>query len=208
MKKIVKIALLAAVVPMFAACCNNTETKSVEDAVIETIMARRSIRAYTDEVVPRETIDKILECGINAPSAMNNQSWEIRVVDNAEYINAVSDILVSANPQFADRPGFKNMFNGAPTLIFVAKQDDFRFAEVDCGLLGENICIAAQAMGLGTCVMAGALMVYNTPEGADYLAKLNLPEGYSLSYCIGLGYPDEAPDARPRNAGKIQYIEF
>ncbi len=205
MKKIVKIALLAAVVPMFAACCN-TESKSVEDAVIETIMARRSIRAYTDEIVPRETVAKILECGINAPSGMNRQTWEIRVVDNPEYINGVSDILVAANPRFADRPGFKNMFNGATTVIFVAN-DESAYSAVDCGLLGENICIAAQAMGLGTCVMAGALMVYNMPEAADYLAKLNIPEGYKLLYCIGLGYPDESPEAKPRDAGKIQYID-
>ncbi len=207
MKKIAKFAFLAALLPMFVACGGNAEAQSVEDAVIETIMARRSVRAYTDEIVPRETVAKILECGINAPSAMNNQSWEIRVVDNAEFITAVSDLAVAGNPRFADRPGFKNMFNGATTLIFVAKQDDFRYAEVDCGLLGENICIAAQAMGLGTCIMAGPLMVFNTPEGAEYLAKLNLPEGYSLSFCVGLGYPDESPEARPRDAGKIQYID-
>lgn len=48
--------------------------------VIETIMARRSVRMYKDMPVERCKLQKIVECGINAPSGMNKQPWQVRVV--------------------------------------------------------------------------------------------------------------------------------
>ena len=53
-----------------------------KNAVIETIMSRRSIRKYQPQAVSRDTMQIILDCGINAPNGQNRQSWEIRVVDN------------------------------------------------------------------------------------------------------------------------------
>ena len=71
-----------------AACNHQQETQVMEtngkNQVIETIMSRRSIRKYKAEPVDRQTMQKILECGINAPNGMNRQSWEVRVVDNPE----------------------------------------------------------------------------------------------------------------------------
>ncbi len=209
MKNFGKLALIA-VVPMMMACCGGnaqTAATSAEDQVIETIMARRSIRAYKDQPVEREKVQKILECGINAANAINKQAWEIRVVDNPEWINGVSALFAAANPKMAEDPGFKNMFRNAPTVIFVANEVDFKYSPVDCGLLGGNIVTAAQAMGLGTCIMGGPIGFFYTPEAAEYLAKLNIPEGYQLLYCVALGYPDESPEAKPRDASKIQFID-
>ena len=47
----------------------------------------------------------------------------------------------------------------------------------------------------------------NTPEAADYLKRLDIPEGYELLYCIAFGYPDETPAAKPRDEQKIKFIE-
>jgi nitroreductase len=60
---------------------DNQKNMNTENKVIENIMSRRSIRKYKPEAVKRSVMDKILECGINAPSGMNKQSWEIRVLD-------------------------------------------------------------------------------------------------------------------------------
>ena len=60
-----------------------------DDAVMKTIMTRRSIRDYKEEPVCREVMAEILQCGIYAPSAMNMQTWAVRVVDNKEFIDGV-----------------------------------------------------------------------------------------------------------------------
>lgn len=68
------------------------EGLSQSEAVIKTIMERRSIRQYKPQAVNRDTMQTILKCGINAPNGMNKQSWEVRVVDNPDFINDVTEL--------------------------------------------------------------------------------------------------------------------
>lgn len=63
------------------------------NAVVEAIMSRRSIRKYKDQPVEREKLETIVNCGINAPSGMNRQPWQVRVVDNADYINGITEVF-------------------------------------------------------------------------------------------------------------------
>ena len=180
---------------------------SPAETVISTIMTRRSIRQYKPQAVNRDTMQIILDCGINAPNGQNKQSWEVRVVDNPDFINGVTELYKKANPKAAEDPSFKNMFRNAPTVVFVANDPAYGFSQVDCGLLGGNMMLAAQSMGIGSCCLGGPAAFMKSPEAAEYLKKLNFSEGYQLLFCIAFGYPDEAPAAKPRDAGKVQFID-
>ena len=214
MKQMKTFALAALLLPLMA--CGGSEAQqtaaeetqqSDKNIVVETIMARRSIRKYKDQPVEREKLDIILECGINAPSGMNKQPWEVRVVDNPEYINGATELFKKESPKMAEDPGFKNMFRNAPVVIFIAYDKSRESNQYDCGLLSENMVIAAQSMGLGTVCLGGPVHSLKTPPYEEYLKKLGFSEGYELCVCIGVGYPDEAPDAKPRDAGKAQYVD-
>lgn len=179
-----------------------------ENAVIETIMSRRSIRKYTPQAVNRDTMQVILDCGINAPNGQNKQSWEIRVVDNPEFINGISEVYKKENPGAANDPNFKNMFRNASTVVFIANDLSYDLSQIDCGLLGENMILSAWSMGIGSCCLgAPARFMTSSAGAAEYLKRLDLPQGYQLLYCIAFGYPDETPAAKPRNAAKVKYIE-
>lgn len=176
--------------------------------VIETIMARRSVRKYLPQPVNRDTMQVILNCGINAPNGQNKQSWAIRVVDNPEFINGLTEVYKKANPKAAEDPNFRNMFRNAPTVVFIANDTAYDFSQVDCGLLGENMILSAWSMGIGSCCLGGPIRFMKTdPEAAEYLKRLNIPEGYDLLYCIAFGYPDESPAAKPRDASKVMFVE-
>lgn len=176
--------------------------------VIETIMARRSVRKYLPQPVNRDTMQVILNCGINAPNGQNKQSWAIRVVDNTEFINGLTEVYKKANPKAAEDPNFRNMFRNAPTVVFIANDIAYDFSQVDCGLLGENMILSAWSMGIGSCCLGGPIRFMKTdPEAAEYLKRLNIPEGYDLLYCIAFGYPDESPAAKPRDASKVMFVE-
>lgn len=176
--------------------------------VIETIMARRSVRKYLPQPVNRDTMQVILDCGINAPNGQNKQSWAIRVVDNPEFINGLTEVYKKANPKVAEDPSFRNMFRNAPTVVFIANDTSYDFSQVDCGLLGENMVLSAWSMGIGSCCLGSPIRFMKTnPEAAEYLKRLNIPEGYDLLYCIAFGYPDESPAAKPRDASKVMYVE-
>lgn len=84
---------------------------------------------------------------------------------------------------------------------------DGRF-DLDAGLLGENMMLAAQTLGLGTCMQTGPIRFLTTDEKAKtFLDSLDIPEGFKLLYVISIGYPDEQPDAKPRDASKVKYIK-
>ncbi|AVM57884.1 proton-conducting membrane transporter [Bacteroides heparinolyticus] len=179
-----------------------------KNAVIETIMSRRSFRKYQPQAVSRDTMQIILDCGINAPNGQNKQSWEIRVVDNPEFINGISEVYKKENPKAAEDPDFKNMFRNAPTVVFIANDTSYGLSQIDCGLLGENMILSAWSMGIGSCCLGGPTrFMTSSPAAAEYLKKLDIPEGYQLLYCIAFGYPDETPAAKPRNAAKIKFID-
>lgn len=207
-----KLALSAFCLLALAGCSNAQQPKEESVAttgnpVIETIMARRSIRQYKDQPVEREKLQQIVECGINAPSGMNKQPWEVRVVDNPDYINGLTEIFCKANPKQAEDPGFKNMFRNAPAVIFIANPKDGTGA-LDCGLLGENMLLAAQSLGLGTCCLGGPIhFMKNNPDAAPYVEKLGFSDDYELLYAIAVGYPDESPEARPREAAKVKFVD-
>ena len=180
---------------------------SLKNQVVETIMTRRSVRQYKPQAVEREKMQTIVECGINAPNAMNKQPWEVRVVDNADYINGVTELYKKANPKAAEDPAFKNMFRNAPTVVFIGHDTKSESSPFDCGLLAENMMISAWSMGIGSCCLGSPARFMKTPEAAEYLQKLGFSEGYELLYCIGFGYPDEAPSAKPREAAKVKFVE-
>ena len=180
---------------------------SLKNQVVETIMTRRSVRQYKPQAVEREKMQTIVECGINAPNAMNKQPWEVRVVDNADYINGVTELYKKANPKAAEDPAFKNIFRNAPTVVFIGHDTKSESSPFDCGLLAENMMISAWSMGIGSCCLGSPARFMKTPEAAEYLQKLGFSEGYELLYCIGFGYPDEAPAAKPREAVKVKFVE-
>ena len=179
-----------------------------KNAVIETIMTRRSVRKYQPQAVNRDTMQVIVECGINAPNAINRQAWEVRIVDNPEVIKKLTDLYIQDNPKAAEDPNFKNMFRNAPTVAFIANDTTFPFSPVDCGLMAENMMLSAWSMGIGSvCLGSSAHFINNTPEAAPYLEKLGFSENYKTLVCIGFGYPAETPAAKPRDMGKVKFVD-
>lgn len=208
-----KLLMGMAAALMLTACNENKQqvtTEAVDSAnvVTDLIMSRRSIRAYKDSVISRETLDEILECGINAPNGMNRQSYELRVIDSPALIDSITEVVVKDNPAIAERKGFKNIFVNAPCVICIAYDTQYDMAQIDCGLLGENIILAAWARGIGSCCLgSSARWILDSPSAKPFLDRMAFSEGYNLLYCIALGYPDETPEAKPRRDDMIRYIE-
>ena len=158
--------------------------------VLSTIMSRRSVRKYIDKPVEHEKLETVALAGINAPSARNWQNWAVRIIEDQKLMEDVKD-----------------MCRNAPNLICVCAPADGKF-DLDAGLLGENMMLAAQSLGLGTCIQTGPVSFLTTDEKAKaFRNSLDIPDGYKLLFIIAIGYPDEQPDARPRDASKVKFIK-
>lgn len=175
--------------------------------VIKAIMDRRSIRRYLDKPVEHEKLEVVVRCGINAPSAVNRQPWIVRVVEDQQLIKDVTEVYKKENAEQVKRDAnFKNMFRNAPNIICVCTPKNG--GDLDAGLLGENMMLAAQSLGLGTCCLGGPVRFLNSNANAKFfIDRLDIPEGYQLNYILAIGYPDESPAAKPRDPSKVKFIK-
>jgi len=157
------------------------------DNVLDLIFKRRSVRIFTREKVGKETLTKLLQAGMAAPSASNSRPWEFVVVTDPDTLeklrqslkygkyNATAAIVVCANLQLAQNASA------------------VRFWAQDCSAVTENILIAAAGMDLGT------VWIGSYPKD-DVMAKereiLDIPEDVTPLSLIYIGYPAEEPQPR------------
>lgn len=185
-----------------------------KNEVVEAIKNRRSIRSYKPEQIDQAQLDTIIDCGISAPSALNKQSWEIRVIQDADLLKRINDSFVEkakgkelkGSAARAQEPGF-SVFHGTPTLIIVAKDKSNPYSAVDCGLLAQNILLSAESMNIGTCTIGNMASILNDPDAKEFLKEINMPDTHEVAFGIAIGYKNESPEAKPRDASKVQYIK-
>ena len=185
-----------------------TDMQMEVNPVLSNIMARRSIRKYLDKPVEHEKLEVIVKCGINAPCGMNRQPWIVRVVEDQKLIADVTEVYKQENAEQVKRDkDFKNMFRNAPNLICVCTPANGG-GELDAGLLGENMMLAAHSMGLGTCCLGGPVrFLLSNEKCMFFLDRLDIPSDYKLNYILAIGYPDEQPEPKTRDASKVKYIK-
>lgn len=185
-----------------------------KDAIIQNILNRRAIRKYTNRQVGMEQIDTLMKSAIYAPSALNKQPWEIRVVQNPELLAEINNrfLAFAQGKEFQGsaanyrKPGF-SIFHAAPTVIVMATDKANKNAKMDVGIALQNILLSADALGLGTCPLGTLVPILNLPENKDLLQLLNIPEDYEVAINIALGYPAESPEAPIRYSDKVKIIK-
>ena len=164
----------------------------------ETLKNRRSIRKYQSRQVSDELLDAVLEAGLYAPSAMNNQKTVLVAVRDKKTRDQLS--RMNAAVMGADR----DPFYGAPCVIVVLADPEKGTWLEDGSLVMGNLMNAASALGLGSCWIHRAQPMFDSPEGKELLKQWGLPQTMKgVANCI-LGYPDEQPAPKPRAEGRIR----
>ncbi|MER5390984.1 nitroreductase family protein [Saccharopolyspora sp. NPDC002686] len=160
--------------------------------VFETIRTRRAVRAYTAETIDDESVDRMVDAMLAAPTASNKQAWGFVVVRNP--------VLVRRIRAFA--PGII----GVPPLILVAcfdtgrAPDDARMPDVGVlcvAMAVENFLLAAHALGLGGCPVSSFL-------AKPVRALLHLPDHLAPVLVVPVGHPAQEPRrSQRRNRGEV-----
>ena len=165
--------------------------------LFETIEKRTSVRQYSEKTVCEKTLRKILEAGIQAPSARNRQQWRIVVVRdpdrNAKLVAACEQPWMQSAPVILAAVGLtpdQSMFCGIPT------------DPIDCAIGLDHISLAAVAEGLGTC------WIGHFPQG-PCKNILGVPDECQIIELMTLGYPGGDPKTeKPRKPfEQIVYFE-
>jgi len=167
--------------------------------IFEAIMTRRSIRRFTNQKVSAETVKKILEAGMMAPSVRNYQSWFFIVIDDRSILDKVPEIHPHAK-----------MLREAPLAILVCgdknKEKEPAYVVQNCAAVTQNILLAAHALHLGA-VWLGILPREPRMQGMRKLC--NLPNFVQPVSLIALGYPDEKKLSESRyDQAKVKYNKW
>lgn len=175
------------------------QSVNAEQAVLDNIATRTSIRDYEARPVEKEKVEKMLRAAMAAPTAMNKQPWHFVVVDQRN----VLDALAGTNP-------YAKMLKKAPLAIVVCGNTDKMiegggrdFWIQDASAATENLLLAAHAMGLGA-VWTGA---YPSEERCISISKvLSLSDNLVPLNMIVLGYPAEHP--QPKQKFKEENVSY
>ena len=182
--------------------------------VIEAIHGRRSIRAYRSDPVERAVLEDIVWAAAQAPTppGSGDMPWTFCIFEG---IDRIDDYGVRAKKYaqdhqppgrpwtWADRPDFR-VFWGAPVLLLICARSTHPEATPDCCRAGQNVLLAAQHHGLGSC-WVGAPMPWLRSAGV--VAELGLPSGFEPEACIVLGYAAEAPKGNPRQRPEVVWCD-
>lgn len=161
--------------------------------LFEAIEKRISVRAYQTKPVDRSTIEKLIDAGRRAPTARAVEPWEFIAVTQKESVEKLCAI-VGPNGKFLKE---------APACIVAFCEETKYYLEDGCAAV-ENILLAATALGLGTCWIAGDKKPYDR-EVAKFLA---VPDRFKLIALIALGWPgEEKKQAKRRDLKSVLHWE-
>lgn len=167
---------------------------------IDTLKKHRSIRKYLSRSIEPEVMQQLIECGCRASNTGNMQLYSIIVTQEPELKSkltalhfgqgnsapAILTICVDINRyhHWCRMRGCDEPYSNLLWLLY---------GTIDASLCAQNICVAAESLGLGFCYLGTVL--YNTAAIAELL---QLPKGVVPVITLSIGYPDEQPEQSER----------
>ncbi len=183
---------------------------------IKTMLLRYSCRAYTDKTPSDEDLRTIANAAVAAPSAMNLQRWHVIVVKNKELIQDMEAEGMRIIANMEDKSTYERimsrggkLYYNAPCMIVIAvpKSENPGSELLDCGIVTQNIALAATSLGIDN-VICGMTRLCLSEERADELKqRLGFPEGYDFGMSVLLGYAQEPGKPHEPDMGKVSFVE-
>jgi len=169
---------------------------------MEKMLTRRSVRKYTNEMIPKDKLDQILKAGSYAATGRNLQSPIMICVTNKE----LRDRLSAMNARIMGVES--DPFYGAPVVIVVLADRSVPTHVYDGSLVMGNLMLAAHELGIGSCWIHRAKEEFDSEEGKEILKALGIEGDYEgIGHCV-LGYSDgPLPVEKQRKDNYIYYAE-
>ena len=174
--------------------------------VIEAILKRRTIRAYKDTPLSDEVLGTLLDCAMWAPSGRNSQPCHVRVIRDKALLEELDTDFWSkvgrGTPAYT-RCEVNPVYQGAPALflIYTPTED-----QMNSGLAAENIAIAAEGLGLGSCIIASVGSLLRAEEGEKWKKIIDIPGNFKFQIAVAVGEKDEEPAPKERKPENFRIV--
>ena len=172
--------------------------------IIKAMEERRSIRKFKSEMPKKEDLQQIVEAGLYAANGMGRQATITVAVTNKE----LRDKLSAINCKIGGWDEGIDPFYGAPAILIVLAEKDWRNRVYDGSLVMGNMMLAAHSLGLGSIWIHRAKEEFEMPEYQQLLKELGVEgEWEGIGHCA-VGYIDgEMPEAAERKPNRVFWVE-
>ena len=188
---------------------------------MQTILHRRAIRRFDERQIDEELLQQILQAGLYAPSAggkqgvifavcqdreVNERLGKIKRANSNPHMATAKNYVSKEQPSIADDPKLINAFYDAPTVITMFAPKNFLFSVDDCAVAAENMMLAADSLGIGSCYIGQGWTAFADSYGQEILRKWEIRTDYYAVMQLLLGYPkadDKHPAAKARKNDRI-----
>lgn len=188
---------------------------------MQTILHRRAIRRFDARQIEEELLQQILQAGLYAPSAggrqgvifavcqdkeVNERLGKIKRANSNPHMATAKNYVSKEQPSIADDPKLTNAFYDAPTVITMFAPKNFLFSVDDCAVAAENMMLAADSLGIGSCYIGQGWTAFADSYGQEILRKWEIRTDYYAVMQLLLGYPkadDRHPAAKARKDDRI-----
>ena len=180
---------------------------------LKTIAERYSCRDFADAPLTDTQINAIVDAALAAPSAVNRQPWHVIVITDKVQIDEMDAESMRILAAAEDKSTYERMmsrggkiFYNAPCMFMVAS-DGSDYAAMDCGILSQNIALAAHSLGLGNVICGMARIPLNSPRGDEFKKRMQFPEGYAFGIAILVGTAKSGKAPHELDSNKVAYIK-
>ncbi len=178
-------------------------TEELMNDTVRTILARRSVRKFTDREVPTEILEMILKCGYYAPSGHNMQSWRFTVLTMEEDIQR----LKAAAKEAAQTNGVHFYGFEKPKVLILVSNDKRNVDGCqDASVAAENIMLAATSYGLGSVWLNPLMTLRDASPVKEVLDEFGVPENHVVWSTVALGYPEAPGVLLQKNSGVVRFV--
>lgn len=181
--------------------CSEEKENEKMNEVIQTIMTRRSVRAFDEGLLSKEQMEVLMQVALCAPSGMGRQTWKFTGVLNQDIIVKIAKAVETS----LGRTGY-NLYE-AKALIITTNKTDSPWAKEDNACALENIFLAAHSMGIGSVWINQLLDICDEPEIRSILDELGVPENHGVYGIAALGYDKNEPKGQVDKIGEYVIIE-
>ena len=169
--------------------------------VMNTILTRRSTRAFTAQPVEQDKLEQIVTAAQWAPSGMNRQNWHFVMLSNPERIQQLAGAVRDA----LDRAEGYNFYAPTAFLIIAADRDN-RNSILDCSAALENAMLAAHSLGVASCWINQVRYATDDPAVRALLTEYGVPENYAVYAAASLGYAEKETEPHERAENTVTYV--
>ena len=172
--------------------------------IIKAMKDRRSIRKFKSELPSKADLEQMVEAGLYAANGMGKQATKIIVVTDKKLRDKISEM----NRKIGGWDEGFDPFYGAPAMLIVLSEKDWRNKVYDGSLVMGNLMLAAHSLGLGSIWIHRAKEEFESDEGKEILKQLGIEgEWEGIGHCA-VGYMDgELPHPAPRKEGRVVWAE-